>query len=104
MPVRKVWKNQPSISAIAYEKKFKYQENNMNKEPTETKPETMHTKEELARLLNLWQQKFNEAPEGSERQKEANKKIRKYTTELKKPAKNGTTPERAKLTEGRDNE
>ncbi|MCL4311668.1 MAG: hypothetical protein M1462_04495 [Candidatus Thermoplasmatota archaeon] len=65
----------------------------------------MHTKEELARLVNLWQQKFKEAPEGSEEKMEANEMIRKYTTELEKPAKSGTTPEieRAKLDKGGGN-
>jgi hypothetical protein len=73
-------------------------------EPTEREPETMHTKEELARLLNLWQQKYAQATT-DEGRKEANEMIMKYQTELEKmKTKNGTTPERAKLTQGGDKE
>ncbi len=72
-----------------------------NNEPA-GQPETIHTKEELGRLLNLWQQKYAQATTDEERT-EANEMISKYTTELEKlKAKNGTTPERAKLVKGGD--
>lgn len=78
-----------------------------NNEPAEREPETMHTKEELARLLNLWQQKYAQATT-DEGRKEANEMILKYTTELEKlkvvKRENGTTPERAKLDKGGGNE
>jgi hypothetical protein len=58
----------------------------------------------LARLLNLWQQKHAQATT-DEGRREANEMILKYTTELEKlKAKSGMTPERAKLTQGGDNE
>jgi len=70
----------------------------------EEREKTTHTKEELARLLNLWQQKYAQATT-DEGRREANEMIMKYQTELEKmKTKNGTTPERAKLTQGGDNE
>lgn len=61
-----------------------------------------HTKEELGRLINLWQQKYASATTDEER-KMANEMILKYQAELEKlKAKNGATPERAKLTQGGD--
>jgi hypothetical protein len=54
--------------------------------------------------LNLWQQKHAQATT-DEGRREANEMILKYTTELEKlKAKSGMTPERAKLTQGGDNE
>jgi len=102
---RTYWTSPEDRARKKYEKKFKSKKTEPNGEAEERKPETTHTKEELGRLLNLWQQKFNEAPEGSAEKMEANKMIRKYTTELKKlKVKSGTTPERAKLDKGGDNE
>jgi hypothetical protein len=37
------------------------------------------TRGELGRVMNYWQQKFNEAPEGSKVREEANRKLREYT-------------------------
>ena len=63
-----------------------------------------HTKEELGRLLNLWQQKYAQAKTDEER-KLSNEMILKYTDELKNlREQNGTTPERTRLTEGGDKE
>lgn len=39
------------------------------------------TRGELGRVINYWQQKFNEAPEGSREREEANGKIREYQDE-----------------------
>jgi hypothetical protein len=101
---RTYWTSLEDRTRKKYEKKFKSQEKEANKEPAEQEPKTMHTKEELARLLNLWQQKYASA-NTDESRKEANKMILKYTTELERlKAKSGTTPERAKLTQGGDNE
>ncbi|EQD27078.1 hypothetical protein B1B_19304, partial [mine drainage metagenome] len=59
-----------------------------------------HTKEELGRLLNLWQQKYAQATTDEDR-KMANEKIQEYQDEYARlKAENGTTPERARLIEG----
>ena len=89
---RTYWTSLEDRTRKKYEKKFKSQEKEANKEPAEQEPKTMHTKEELARLLNLWQQKYASA-NTDESRKEANKMILKYTTELERlKAKSGTTP------------
>ena len=70
----------------------------------DTKPEApTHTKEELGRLLNLWQMKYSQATTDEER-KEANEMILKYTDELGKlKAQEGTTPDKSeRLTGGGD--
>lgn len=41
-------------------------------------------KGEFVRIINYWQQKFNEAPEGSRERQEANKRIREYQDELQR--------------------
>ncbi|MGE9811073.1 hypothetical protein ACLIKE_06995 [Ferroplasma acidiphilum] len=86
-------------------KKEPNSEEQKHKEPEREADNTiLHTKEELGRLLNLWQQKYSQATTDEER-KMANEMILKYTIELEKlKVKNGTTPERAKLTTGGDNE
>ena len=72
----------------------------------DTKPEApTHTKEELGRLLNLWQQKYSQA-QTDEARKKANEMIMKYTDELKElKAQEGTTPDKSKrLNKGGESE
>ena len=72
----------------------------------ETKSEApAHTKEELGRLLNLWQQKYSQAQTDEERKK-ANEMIMKYTDELGKfKAQEGEPVDKGKrLTGGGDKE
>ena len=100
---RTYWTSPEDRARKKYEKKFKSKKTEPNGE-AEEREKTTHTKEELARLLNLWQQKYAQATT-DEGRKEANEMIMKYQTELEKmKTKNGTTPERAKLTQGGDNE
>ncbi|EQB72206.1 MULTISPECIES: hypothetical protein [Thermoplasmatales] len=102
---RTYWTSPEDRARKKYEKKFKSKEEEPGNETAEREPVMIHTKEELARLLNLWQQKYAQATT-EEGRKLANEKIREYQTELEKlKAKSGTTPEeRAKLTQGGDNE
>ncbi|MCI2412791.1 MraY family glycosyltransferase [Cuniculiplasma divulgatum] len=92
------WKSNKTYEDY-YNENYKEPDN----EPAEREFKTTHTKEELARLLNLWQQKYARATTDEER-KMANMKIMEYQAELEKlKAKSGTTPEeRAKLTQGGD--
>jgi hypothetical protein len=100
---RTYWTSPEDRARKKYEKKFKSKKTEPNGE-AEEREKTTHTKEELARLLNLWQQKYAQATT-DEGRKEANEMIMKYQTELEKmKTKNGTTPERAKLTQGGDKE
>ncbi len=94
------WKSNKTYEDY-YNENYKEPDN----ETAEREPVMIHTKEELARLLNLWQQKYAQATT-DEGRKEANEMIMKYQAELEKlKAKNGTTPEeRAKLDKGGDNE
>ncbi|EQB71291.1 MAG: hypothetical protein AMDU1_APLC00030G0008 [Thermoplasmatales archaeon A-plasma] len=90
-------------SGKAYENYYNENYKESDNKPAEREPKTVtHTKEEIARLLNLWQQKYAQATT-DEGRKEANEMIRKYQDEYEKvKAQNGTTPERAKLTQGGD--
>jgi uncharacterized membrane protein len=101
---RTYWTSSQDRARKKYEKKFKSKKTEPNGEAEERESKTTYTREELARLLNLWQQKHAQATT-DEGRREANEMILKYTTELEKlKAKSGTTPERAKLTQGGDNE
>ena len=102
---RTYWTSPQDRARKKYEKKFKFQNKEPESKSAKSEPKTSHTREELARLMNLWQQKYTQATT-DEGRKEANEMILKYTTELEKlKAKSGTTPERAKdLDTGGDKE
>lgn len=69
-----------------------------------TATEPKHTKEEIGRLLNLWQMKYSQA-KTEEGRTMANEKIKEYQDEYAEAkARNGTTPVRAKLDKGGDKE
>ena len=91
---RTYWTSPEDRARKKYEKKFKSKKTEPNGE-AEEREKTTHTKEELARLLNLWQQKYAQATT-DEGRKEANEMIMKYQTELEKmKTKNGTTPRKS---------
>jgi len=104
---RTYWTSPNDRARIKYEKKHRKNERRNQHKQTEVKnegrrEEVKHTKEELGRLINLWQQKYASATTDEER-KMANEMILKYQAEYEKlKAQNGTTPERAKLTKGGD--
>jgi hypothetical protein len=83
-------------SGKAYENYYNENYKESDNKPAEREPKTVtHTKEEIARLLNLWQQKYAQATT-DEGRKEANEMIRKYQDEYEKvKAQKRTTPERA---------
>ncbi len=99
----RLWELIPRKNRNRYTSDF-WQENNDDSEGTgiPAQETVRHTKEELGRLLNLWQMKYSQAIT-DEARKMANKMILKYTDELKScQEQNGTTPERARLEEGGD--
>lgn len=96
----KIWRLIPEKVEKKYRSK-RYEFDN-GSEQEEAQALDRHTKEELVRLLNLWQTKYSQA-KTDEARKMANEMILKYTDELKEgKEQNGTTPERARLKEGGD--
>ena len=97
----RLWKHIPARKRERFGYDFRTEEEDIDTEMTE---QSSHTKEELGRLLNLWQMKYSQAIT-DEARKMANKMILKYTDELKSwHEQNGTTPERARLEEEGDKE
>ena len=100
----RLWELIPSGMGRRYASDFRREDKEDNNEETgkSDKEKAWHTKEELGRLLNLWQAKYSQATTDGER-KMANEMTLKYTDELKYwQEQNGTTPERALLTKGGD--
>ena len=100
----RLWELMPRGMGMKQTSDFREEDKEDDNEETgiPAKEKANHTKEELARLLNLWQTKYSQATTDEER-KMANEMILKYTDELKYwQEQNGTTPERARLTEGGD--
>jgi len=99
----RLWKHIPARNRNRCGSDFRTEDEEDNTD-TETTEQSSHTKEELGRLLNLWQQKYAQAKTDEER-KLANEMILKYTDELKNlREQNGTTPERARLNKGGESE
>jgi hypothetical protein len=100
----RLWKLMPRRMGRRYTSDFNAKGKEDYSEGTEIPAQetARHTKEELGRLINLWQMKYAQATTDEER-KMANGMILKYTDELKSwHEQNGTTPERAKLEGGGD--
>ena len=100
----RLWKLMPRRMGSRYASYFKAYGQEDDSEGTEIPAQetARHTKEELGRLINLWQMKYAKATTDEVREM-ANGMILKYTDELKYwNEQNGTTPERAKPEGGGD--